>query len=755
MTDIEDIDLDEKISILSELSANLTSVSPQEFLQTLPAKICSLLDVSECILWQVNQETRVLEILATAGDLDNDCEKIILNLKCSEIKKIFKKNKILFLSNANKAKYKLDRLRYLTKISKGQFTSITTIPLKSHKKKIGIIDIFIKDKQGLKNWQKNAINIITNNALIAFQDFELLKEKEKILNDKKALQDLTEIIHKMTATSEIDEIWKLLKQGAEKIVSSKYIWLGHWNHWKGELELVEANESSRNLKKLSFGKGIITQAIRNEEPIVISDIKDENEPKIKNYVKSWNDSQSELAIPLIDTVPIREKPENLKKFGSKIFGVLNIESITANSFSNTDIDRLCLLSRHAAIKLERLDVYHKSFAIRKVEQEINGAKNHDEIIEIIIKGIKEVLEFDWINISIVNADRTYIKSEHVIGLSPEEEKQFKKEAVHSLNSSDIQADIVRTRNIEVPDEDDPRLDSKIFQSYGHRHLTRVFIPMIEPASDLVIATIEAGYSREYRKYIYEQDIQILKNFVDFAVYALERKKSGWLEKITHEISSPVTGIKGHASLLKKHIPRGKLPPDLIVKKLDDILSDCEIILYQIDKFYHFLSGKIFQDLQETQVFVFRDVIIKTIQQLKPDLVNRNLQMINIKYDSSDARKIVAHTDKRKLNQVVYNLLINSIKYAEDDPRKFQIWVKADEQEDRFIIKFQDWGIGIKEEDKEKIFAQGFRSVEAKNKNVYGSGLGLTIAKDTMKQLNGDLILSNCTKPTEFHIILFK
>ena len=122
----------------------------------------------------------------------------------------------------------------------------------------------------------------------------------------------------------------------------------------------------------------------------------------------------------------------------------------------------------------------------------------------------------------------------------------------------------------------------------------------------------------------------------------------------------------------------------------------------------------------------------------------------------DANKIRAlYLDKSKLKQVVFNLLLNSIKYAESDPNIFAIRIEADEMKNQYIIRFKDWGMGVSKGLEERIFEVGFRAPEAIEKNVYGSGLGLTIARSIMREMGGDLILANNYKPTEFQIILPK
>ena len=114
-----------------------------------------------------------------------------------------------------------------------------------------------------------------------------------------------------------------------------------------------------------------------------------------------------------------------------------------------------------------------------------------------------------------------------------------------------------------------------------------------------------------------------------------------------------------------------------------------------------------------------------------------------------------YVDKAKLNQAVFNLLINSIKYAEDNPEYFKISLEIEETRDSYIIKFKDWGIGIRRGLEEKIFENGFWTPEAINKNVTGSGLGLTIARGIMREMGGDLRLGTNPKPTEFQMVLPK
>jgi len=160
------------------------------------------------------------------------------------------------------------------------------------------------------------------------------------------------------------------------------------------------------------------------------------------------------------------------------------------------------------------------------------------------------------------------------------------------------------------------------------------------------------------------------------------------------------------------------------------------------------------DLRELTL-VYRDIIIKTVNQLKPLVAERGFDMSGVQYNPWDLQRIKLYVDKAKLNSVVYNLLMNAIKYAEDDPAEFRITIRGEVSGHNFIIKFQDWGIGISKQYEEQVFEEGFRAPEAISRFVTGTGLGLALARKTMREMGGELLLASNRKPTEFDLVLPK
>jgi signal transduction histidine kinase/GAF domain-containing protein len=751
---MKDPDLSQILEELGKLSETLVSASPAEFYQVFPAAVCKLLNVPICILWVKQPEESKFKIVATHGEVDESYKQLELDAAHPSIGHILaQRDKILSLFDVSQAAY---RLVHIDEILARKWASLLTATLKVDNKQIGILNTFTTETRHFNDWEKNLFNILANEAIAFLEKHQLIDNKEEIDGDRKRLKDMTNIMRKMTDATMSQEVWDLLYNGALKILQSDTtqdirILLAKIDHLTGRLDIIRSSDkylkNSNILPKL--GKGIITRAIKEQKIIRDNDVLNN-----KDYFNTWKDARSEIVVPLMDKILIRDG-KKVQEGSKKCIGVLNIESSIVNAFSERYEKRISLLADDASIRLERLNLYQKIYKVRELEKEIGKSQDYDTIIDKIIKGITEILQFEWVNISFVNAETNIIKSEYVVGIDKDLIEDFKRDAEHRLSDNDIQADVIRNKEIEVPKPNDRRFDRKIYKKYGHNKLIRVFLPIVEPSSNQAIGTVEAGYRREYREHIYEQDVIILKSLVDYAAHALEHKKSRLIDRITHELQSPIVGIRSNASFIQMRFSDVRVSEKFIAIKLEDILTDCELLLYQVRQFEYFLGRTSSDIINREEVFVFRDIIIKTIYQLKSYIQEEySFSFDKIHYNVNDSKRVIISTDKMKLNQVVFNLLINAFKYAEKDPENFKIFLEVDENKNNYIIKFKDWGIGIKESDKNRIFEEGFRSREAISK-VGGSGLGLNISRTIVRQLGGDLTLANNAKPTEFHLILPK
>lgn len=113
------------------------------------------------------------------------------------------------------------------------------------------------------------------------------------------------------------------------------------------------------------------------------------------------------------------------------------------------------------------------------------------------------------------------------------------------------------------------------------------------------------------------------------------------------------------------------------------------------------------------------------------------------------KDIQVNMDKEKFNQIIYNLLSNSLRYLNEEGKVLVSLFKSDKD---VIIKISDNGIGIEEEDLKNIFNRFYRVDMSRNKATGGSGLGLSIVKSLVEAHKGSIqVKSEFGKGSDFII----
>jgi signal transduction histidine kinase len=382
---------------------------------------------------------------------------------------------------------------------------------------------------------------------------------------------------------------------------------------------------------------------------------------------------------------------------------------------------------------------------------VAAREDWDVIFAKVLDEITTTLGYAHVNLSLLSADGTRIRTEQVRGswLTPEEKQEFKSLADHPVDSGDIQAYVVSRQQIVVPQEDDPRFDAGIHRRFRFHELIRVFIPMI--ANGVVLGTVEAGYPRKFMSRIYERDVQVLKRFVDYAVAAIGQRRYGALETLGHEFRSAIRGIRANAEALRDF---GAVDPaEKVQRKWDGIFTDCDVLQLQVANLEYFLTGRMPPPkLELTEIGP--QVIVKTLEQLsRRELGREGLRISDIEYDAKQLARVSAYVDKAQVCQVVRNLFTNAIKYR-DRAEPFHVRVEIEEDPGFWTLRIRDWGIGVAQGLEQRIFQEGFRAAEAVSV-AKGEGFGLAVSRKIMEEMGGSLDLASNRKPTEFRLRLPK
>jgi len=227
----------------------------------------------------------------------------------------------------------------------------------------------------------------------------------------------------------------------------------------------------------------------------------------------------------------------------------------------------------------------------------------------------------------------------------------------------------------------------------------------------------------------------------------ESRRAKALGKLTHELIFPLVAIRGAAEFI---IRNKEINNILDYDYPGDIWSWSELmrrLLGGVDIYsYENLS------VSASRTLLLSEVIIPARKQVAMLARERGFSLKRINYHRFESVPAL-WIDRNQFQQVVFNMLSNTIKYCFDDPERFQVDIDGQKSGTNYLIKFQDWGPGIKEELKETIFIEGFRTNEAIEHNITGQGLGLWIVRQIVEAHNGTIEVTNLKNPTEFTIRL--
>lgn len=230
------------------------------------------------------------------------------------------------------------------------------------------------------------------------------------------------------------------------------------------------------------------------------------------------------------------------------------------------------------------------------------------------------------------------------------------------------------------------------------------------------------------------------------VQEANRLKSEFLANMSHELRTPLNGIIGFAELMHS----GKVGPISAEHEeyLGDILSSSKHLLQLINDVLDLAkveSGKMefYPEKIDTQHLLneVRDILRTLIakKQIKLDIVvEPNLCELFI--------------DPAKLKQIVYNYISNAIKFT-DVGGQISIRVTP-EGEKNFRLEVEDNGIGIREEDLDRLFAEFEQLDTSMSKQFQGTGLGLALTKRIVEAQNGTVgVKSTFGEGSQFYAIL--
>ncbi len=247
-----------------------------------------------------------------------------------------------------------------------------------------------------------------------------------------------------------------------------------------------------------------------------------------------------------------------------------------------------------------------------------------------------------------------------------------------------------------------------------------------------------------RTEIFEKDYYIV--LIDSIQNVVEKKeKDAWvnlMKVISHELLNSITPIRSICQNLQDLVEQDSLSAE----DLEDIKNSVITMLRRSDHLQKFVEG--YRKLAmlpspKKEKTELSHLIDNCLQIMNPLFRKDDIEVVN-----SISLKRLINVDQQQIEQVIINLLTNSINALKNIAQK-QILISAEAKENRIFIKITDNGNGIEKEIEDKVFLPFFTT---RNE---GAGIGLTLSKNIIEAHGGYISFKTENEKTVFEICLIE
>ena len=226
---------------------------------------------------------------------------------------------------------------------------------------------------------------------------------------------------------------------------------------------------------------------------------------------------------------------------------------------------------------------------------------------------------------------------------------------------------------------------------------------------------------------------------------IEFVKSQFVSMVSHELKAPIAAVYGFLKLFnddsiklspeqkKEYENRSMVRLDGLLKMVNDLLDISRMEMQTVHR--------------EIKRVCIHEVIASILELFQIDISKKGIHVI---FDQDEYKQCIK-ADSDEITRLFTNLISNAIKYNREQGT---ITIKLSLSDDYLLTTIKDNGIGLKPEEKNKLFTEFFRAKNEKTKNISGTGLGLSIVKRIVDSYSGKIeVESDYGEGTTFKIFL--
>jgi len=253
--------------------------------------------------------------------------------------------------------------------------------------------------------------------------------------------------------------------------------------------------------------------------------------------------------------------------------------------------------------------------------------------------------------------------------------------------------------------------------------------MIQEVNRLVI-----NYARNRRK-----EIKKLRR--------LEKYRKDFLGNVSHELKTPIFNIQGYIlTLLDGALEDQEINREYL-ERTEKNVNRMIMIIEDLESIARLETGKLKLEWEDFDIIQ----LIKDIFEMQE--MNASKFGISLVYQKSYDKSVKVNADKKRITEVLNNLIINSIFYGNQGGKTT---INIQEMGENVLVEVSDSGIGISEEDIPRIFERFYRTDKSRSRDRGGTGLGLSIVKHIIEAHNQTVsVRSELGEGTSFTFTLKK
>jgi len=343
--------------------------------------------------------------------------------------------------------------------------------------------------------------------------------------------------------------------------------------------------------------------------------------------------------------------------------------------------------------------------------------------------------------------KSYSKNETLDGLFNEPMLSV----VYPLNSN---VNVLGYLTVHYPME---KIQESVYYQVNNINLCLIFVFVVLLASYLLIIyailrplqKIRTGI-KEFTDGNYNYNIEVSSqdefyslataiNYMGQQLANLDEYQKNFIANISHDFRSPLTSIKGYAEAMKD----GTIPVEMQDKYLDIILFESERLTKLTSNLLTLNNMQYNGSLLNIKVFDINQIVKKTAEVFEGICTKKKIT-IELSFI---ADKSMVCGDVDKIQQVLYNLLDNAIKFSNNNST---IEMSVTEKLDKIYVAIKDHGVGIPNDCIYKIWDRFYKTDHSRGKDKKGTGLGLAIVKEIINAHGENItVVSTVNVGTEF------